>query len=97
VGGRPSGRPVPQFQPRAHLFAGVAGEGFPEGGDWIYVSVDRSPGAGGAGSGAKRHISTLNVPMFNVLSANDRELVHLIARLTRFEGEIVWDTSKPDL
>ena len=25
-----------------------------------------------------------------------RDLVHLIARLTGFEGEIVWDTSKPD-
>ena len=25
-----------------------------------------------------------------------RDLVHLIARLTRFEGEIVWDASKPD-
>lgn len=25
-----------------------------------------------------------------------KDLVHLIARLTGFEGEIVWDTSKPD-
>lgn len=25
-----------------------------------------------------------------------RDLVHLIARLTRFEGEIMWDASKPD-
>ena len=25
-----------------------------------------------------------------------KDLVHLIARLTRFEGEIAWDTSKPD-
>ena len=25
-----------------------------------------------------------------------RDLVHLIARLTRFEGELVWDSSKPD-
>jgi GDP-L-fucose synthase len=25
-----------------------------------------------------------------------RDLVHLIARLTGFEGEIVWDTSRPD-
>ncbi len=25
-----------------------------------------------------------------------KDLVHLIARLTEFEGEIVWDTSKPD-
>ena len=25
-----------------------------------------------------------------------RDLVHLIARLTGFEGEIVWDSSKPD-
>ena len=25
-----------------------------------------------------------------------RDLVHLIARLTEFEGEIVWDTTKPD-
>ena len=25
-----------------------------------------------------------------------KELVHLIARLTRFEGKIVWDTNRPD-
>lgn len=25
-----------------------------------------------------------------------KDLVHLIARLTGFEGDIVWDTSKPD-
>ena len=25
-----------------------------------------------------------------------KDLLHLIARLTEFEGEIVWDTSKPD-
>ena len=25
-----------------------------------------------------------------------KDLVHLIARLTGFEGEIVWDTSRPD-
>ena len=25
-----------------------------------------------------------------------QDLVHLIARLTGFEGEIAWDTSKPD-
>jgi GDP-L-fucose synthase len=25
-----------------------------------------------------------------------KELVHIIARLAKFEGEIVWDTSKPN-
>lgn len=25
-----------------------------------------------------------------------KDLVHLIARLVGFEGEILWDTSKPD-
>jgi GDP-L-fucose synthase len=31
------------------------------------------------------------------MEINIKDLVHRIARLTRFEGEIVWDTNKPDV
>lgn len=30
------------------------------------------------------------------MEISTKDLVQLIARLTGFEGEIVWDTSKPD-
>ena len=45
---------------------------------------------------AERYDGSEPVNVGSGMEISIRDLVHLIARLTRFEGEIVWDASKPD-
>lgn len=45
---------------------------------------------------AERYDGSEPVNIGSGMEISIRDLVHLIARLTRFEGEIVWDASKPD-
>ena len=45
---------------------------------------------------AERYEGSEPVNVGSGMEISIRDLVHLIARLTRFEGEIVWDASKPD-
>jgi len=46
--------------------------------------------------GAERYDGDEPVNLGSGMEISIRDLVHLIARLTGFEGEVVWDTSKPD-
>ena len=45
---------------------------------------------------AERYNESEPVNLGSGMEISIRDLVHLIARLMGFEGEIVWDTSKPD-
>jgi GDP-L-fucose synthase len=45
---------------------------------------------------AERYNASLPVNLGSGMEISIRDLVRLIARLARFQGEIVWDTSKPD-
>ena len=45
---------------------------------------------------AERYNESQPVNLGSGMEISIRDLAHLIARLTGFEGEIVWDTSKPD-
>jgi GDP-L-fucose synthase len=45
---------------------------------------------------AERYDGSEPVNVGSGMEISIRDLVHLIARLTRFEGKIVWDASKPD-
>ena len=45
---------------------------------------------------AERYDKSAPVNLGSGMEISIRDLVHLIAQLTGFEGEIVWDTSKPD-
>jgi len=75
------------------------------GDDHIVVWGDGSPtreffyvedAARGIVLASERYNGNQAVNLGSGLEIRIKDLVHLIARLTRFEGEIVWDTSKPN-
>jgi GDP-L-fucose synthase len=60
--------------------------------EFLYVE----DAADGIVQAAERHNQSDAVNLGSGMEISIRDLVNLIARLTEFQGEIVWDSTKPD-
>jgi GDP-L-fucose synthase len=60
--------------------------------EFLYVE----DAADGILQAAERHNESEAVNLGSGMEISIRDLVYLIARLTEFQGEIVWDSTKPD-